>query len=182
MLSVTISLLSEHAVPSPVNEVEERKQRMAYQRVMTGITIALLGMIIVGCTGPTPPTNVGRVDAGSSSSPTAALCGTWQGYFSYIGGEHTSSPGSSDLALQISGDSTYTLKWGNRRPSTGTVAARGKTRVILDDESGSQITLVHSGDTLYGVMKDRVTGRQTMMTLEKQESAPSQFAGTNPRC
>src|SRR5262245_36869025 len=54
-------------------------------------------------------------------------------------GEHTTSPGSSDLALQVSGDSTYTLKWGNRRPSTGTIADRG-TRVILDDESGAQIT------------------------------------------
>jgi hypothetical protein len=122
MLSVTMSLLSEHAVPSSVNEVEERKQGMAYQKVMTGITIALWSMIVVGCAGPTPATNVGRVDAGASSSPTAALCGTWQGYFWYIGGEHTSSPGSSDLALQISGDSTYTLKWGTRGPSTGTVA------------------------------------------------------------
>jgi hypothetical protein len=54
MLSVTMSLLSEHAVPSSVNEVEERKQGMAYQKVMTGITIALWSMIVVGCAGPTP--------------------------------------------------------------------------------------------------------------------------------
>src|SRR5262245_50816298 len=96
-------------------------------------------------------------------------------------GEHTTSPGSSDLALQVSGDSTYTLKWGNRRPSMGTVADRG-TRVILDDESGARITLVRSGDTLYGALKDRVTGRQTMVTLDKQGSGTTQFAVTNPRC
>jgi len=63
----------------------------------------------------------------------------------------------------------------------GTVADRG-TRVILDDESGARITLVRSGDTLYGALKDRVTGRQTMVTLDKQGSGTTQFAGTNPRC
>src|SRR5215510_5283610 len=138
MLRVTTSSLSEDAVPRSGNEVEERRLRMASYRIVTGCTNALLSVIAVGCAGPTPATNLGLADAGASSSSTA-LCGTWQGYFTYIGGEHTTSPGNSDLALQISGDSTYTLKWGNRRPSTGTIADRG-TRVILDDESGAQIT------------------------------------------
>ena len=89
--------------------------------------------------------------------------------------------GRSDIVLEVSGDSSYTLKWGNNRPSTGTVTARGN-RLILDDESGSRITLVHSRDTLYGVMKDQEDGRSTMMSLAKQESAPSRFAGTSPRC
>jgi hypothetical protein len=68
-------------------------------------------------------------------------------------------------------------------PSAGTVIARG-SRVLFNDASGSQITLVHAGNTLtlYGVMRDPVNGRTTMMNLEKQESAPSRFAGTSPRC
>src|SRR5262245_6765383 len=107
-----MSLLSEDAVPSSVNEVEERKHRKAYHRIMIGVPIALLSMIAVSCAGPTPAPNAVRADAGALSSSTA-LCGTWQGYFWYIGGEHTTSPGSSDLALQVSGDSTYTFKWGN---------------------------------------------------------------------
>src|SRR5262245_16557483 len=118
MLRVRMSLLSEDAVSSSVNEVEERKQRMAYQRIMTSVTIALLSMIAVGCAGPTPAPIVGRADAGASSSSTA-LCGTWQGQFWYTTSNSTSSPGSLDLVLQVSADSTYTLKWGNRRPSTG---------------------------------------------------------------
>jgi len=154
---------------------------MAYHRIMTGFTIAFLSMIIVGCAAPTPAPNVGCADTGAASSSTAALCGTWQGYFSCIGGAYMSAPWSSDLTLQVGRDSTYTLKWGNRSRSTGTVATRG-TRVILDDESGSQIALVHSGDTLYGVMKDRVTGRQTMMTLAKQESAPSSASPNDDSC
>ena len=83
--------------------------------------------------------------------------------------------------LEVSGDSTYTLRWGNHRPRTGIVTARGN-RLILDDESGSRITLVHSGDTLYGATKDQMDGRPTMMSLAKQEPAPSRFAGTSPRC
>jgi hypothetical protein len=83
--------------------------------------------------------------------------------------------------LEVGGDSSYTLRWGNNRPSTGKVTAR-ENRVFLHDESGSRITLVHSGDTLYGVMRDQENGRPTMMNLEKREAAPSQHAGTSPRC
>ena len=81
MLSVTTSLLSEDAVPSSANEVEERKQGMAYHRIMAGVPIALLSMIAVGCAGPTPAAKDDRGDAGVSSPSTAALCGTLQGFF-----------------------------------------------------------------------------------------------------
>ena len=155
---------------------------MAYHKILIGIgTAAVLSMLVFGCSTRTIDSNVGLADAGAPSSSTAALCGTWQGSFWHVIGDHTSSPGSSDLTLQVSGDSTYTFKWGNRPPSTGTIAARG-TRVILDDESGSQITLVHSGDSLHGVMQDRMNGWPTMMKLQKQESPPSRFAGIHPRC
>ena len=153
---------------------------MAVHRILTGITTVLVGVIALGCAGPAARTGVGLESAGLSAQ-TAGFCGTWQGEFSYIGSDLQSSTGSADLMLEVSGDSTYMLKWGNQRPSTGIVTARGN-RLILEDESGSRITLVHSGDTLYGVMKDQVDGRPTMMSLAKQESAPSRFAGTSPRC
>jgi hypothetical protein len=31
-------------------------------------------------------------------------------------------------------------------------------------------------------MRDQENGRPTMMNLEKREAAPSQHAGTSPRC
>jgi len=155
---------------------------MATHRVLIGITSVLCSIIVLGCAGPAAKTGVGLESGGGSSSAlTTGLCGTWQGEFSYVGSDHQSSTGSSDLMFEVSGDSTYTLRWGNHRPSTGIVTARGN-RLILDDESGSRITLVHSGDTLYGATKDQVDGRPTMMSLAKQEPAPSRFAGTSPRC
>ena len=154
---------------------------MATRRVLTGITTAVFSVIVLGCAGPAAKIGAGRENAGAFSALPTALCGTWQGQFSYIGSDLQSSTGSSDIVLEVSGDSSYTLKWRNNRPSTGTVTARG-SRLILDDDSGSRITLVHSGNTLYGVMKDQEGGRSTMMSLAKQESAPSRFAGASPRC
>src|SRR5262245_23667119 len=154
---------------------------MDTHRVLTGITTALFSAIILGCAGPAANPGLGSENGSLAPALTTGLCGTWQGEFSYIGSDHQSSPGSLDLMLEVSGDSTYTLKWGNHRPSTGTVIAR-ENRLILEDESGSRITLVRSGDTLYGVTKDQVDGRPTMLNLAKQDSAPSLFAGTSPRC
>jgi hypothetical protein len=154
---------------------------MAIHRVPIGITSALFSVIVLGCAGPAAKTGVGLENGGPSPALTAVPCGTWQGEFSYVGSDHQSSTGSSDVVLEVSGDSTYSLRWGNSRASTGIVTARGN-RLILDDESGSRITLVHAGDTLYGATKDQVDGRPTMMSLTKQESAPSRFAGTSPRC
>ena len=79
------------------------------------------------------------------------------------------------MTLQVCDDSTYTFKVGARAETTGTIVAQG-SRVILHDSSGSQITLMHSGDTLYGTMKD-ITGRATMMNLAKDESVGPQVAG-----
>jgi len=154
---------------------------MAAHRVLTGITTALVSAIALGCAGPAADIGVRPTYAGPSTASTAGLCGTWQGEFSYIGSDLQSSTGSSGLTLEVGGDSTYTLTWGNHRPSTGSVSV-WENRLVLDDESGSRITLVRSGDTLYGVMRDQGDGRSTMMSLAKRDSASRRFAGTSPRC
>src|SRR5262245_6281470 len=82
---------------------------------------------------------------------------------------------SGELGPRTAGQRGFGLHTQVGKPAP--LHAHRGTRVILDDESGAQIILVHSGDTLYGAMKDRVTGRQTLITLERQVSAPSQFAG-----
>ena len=152
---------------------------MRYHRILAGITTAVLSLIAVGCGGPAAETGAGLADAAASSS-SAALCGTWEGSYWYVAGDHTSMSGSA-LTLQIGGDSTFTLKWGNRPPSAGTVAIQGN-HVILHDASGSQVTLVHSGEKLYGVTRDSMNGRATMLNLDKQEAVPGRFAGPGPGC
>ncbi len=103
----------------------------------------------------------------------------WQGSFYHPGADYTSPP-RSDLTLRINLDSTYTLKWGSRAETTGTIADQGN-RVILNDSSGTQITLMRSGDTIYGMVKDTANGRAATTSLAKEESAATQVAGLSAR-
>jgi len=52
--------------------------------------------------------------------------------------------------LEVRPDSTYTFKWGSRPKRTGTVAAQGN-RVVLDDSSGSRVTLLPVGVYSKGI-------------------------------
>jgi hypothetical protein len=122
-----------------------------------------LTMFATACAGP-------MTQAGSAE----LLPGMWRGSFTHPGADYT-SPSSSGLTLQVCDDSTYTFKWGARAETTGTIAAQGN-RVILNDSSGSQITLMRSGDTLYGMTKDTATGRAATMSLAKDESVAPQVA------
>jgi len=155
---------------------------MTHRQALTALSAVLLSVIVAGCAGPTTDSRVALADATASSSPANNLCGTWGGYYAYIAGDHTSSGGSSALTLQVDGDSTYTLEWGNRSATTGKVAVQGNN-VILNDASGASLTLAHKGDTLYGMTRDNTNGRATMLSLEKQVSPPSgPLAAAGPRC
>ena len=154
---------------------------MTHHPVLTGITTALLSVIVMGCAGPTSTSGVGLADATASSSPASDLCGTWSGFYWYVAGDHMSQSGNA-LTLQIGGDSTYTFKWGNRPPITGKVAFE-RDRVTLQDVAGSDITFARrSGDALYGMARDSANGRATMLSLEKQESVVGPFAASGPGC
>jgi hypothetical protein len=163
--------------------VKRENQHMAHRRIVIGITIALLSVVVTGCAGPTTETRVVSTDPAASSSSAAGLNGTWHGSFDHPGADYTSPPGNTNLTLQVRADSTYTFKWGNRPQTTGTIAAHGN-RVYLDDSSGSQITLVQSGNTLYGVMKD--SGRPgaghytAKISLQKVEATVDRSAATHP--
>ena len=124
-------------------------------------------LFVAACAGPV-------TQAGSGGLP-----GTWHGAFLHSGADYT-SPSRSALTLQVNTDSTYTLNGGSRAETTGSIADQGN-RVVLNDSSGAQITLMRSGDALYGVMKDTTTGRAATMNLAKEESAATQVAGLSAR-
>jgi len=126
-----------------------------------------LTMLVSACAGP-------MTEAG-----TSGLSGTWYGSFAHPGADYT-SPSKADLTLQVRADSSYTFKWGTRAESTGTIATQGN-RIVLNDSSGTQVTLARSGNTLYGVMKDTGTGRAAVMNLAKEESVATQVAETSAR-
>lgn len=127
----------------------------------------VVALFVAACAGPV-------TQAGPGGLP-----GVWQGSFYHPGADYT-SPSRADLTLRINPDSTYTLKWGSRAETTGTIADQGD-RVVLSDSSGTKITLMHSGDTVYGMVKDTATGRAATMSLAKEESAATQVAGLSAR-
>jgi hypothetical protein len=153
---------------------------MTHHRILTGVTTALLGMIAMGCAGPTD-SSVRLADATASTSPVNTLCGTWSGFYWYVAGDHMSQSGNA-LTLQIDADSNYTFRWGNRPPITGKVVFQSD-RVILQDAAGSDLAFARrSGGALYGVTRDSANGRPTMMSLDKQESIVGPFAASGPAC
>jgi hypothetical protein len=144
--------------------------------LLTGVALT---MVIAGCAGPTTQAGSGTTASAEAPLRPAGLRGTWQGSFLHPGADYT-SPHNSNLTLEVREDSTYTLKLGSRAAQTGTITTQGN-RVVLNDSSGSRMTLMQSGDSLYGVMKDNATGRATTMNLEKQESGASRLAATRTR-
>src|SRR5690349_1684498 len=122
------------------NERDHRMVSRNFSVLFFGMAVALL---VAACAGPV--------------TQAGGLPGTWHGAFLHPGADYT-SPSRSDLTLQVNTDSTYTLKWGSRAETTGSIADQGN-RVVLTDSSGAQITLMRSGDALYGVVKDATTGR-----------------------
>jgi len=150
--------------------VKRENQHRAHRRIVIGITIALLGVGVTGCAGPTTETRVVSTDPAASSSSAAGLSGTWHGFVFHPGADDTSPPGMMDLTLQVREDGTYTFTWGTRPARTGTVVASGK-RVMLDDATEAPINFWHSGNTLRGFTKDtRRSGRMAALSLEKVET------------
>jgi hypothetical protein len=135
------------------------------------VTSVFLGvawaMLVTACAGP------------MMQSGPAGLPGMWHGSFTHAGADYT-APSNADLTLQVRDDSTYSFKWGTRTESTGTIVDQGN-RVVLNDSSGSQTTLTRSGETLNGATRDAATGRSTVMSLAKDESAPTQSAKASER-
>jgi hypothetical protein len=68
-----------------------------------------------------------------------------------------------------------------RALASADVLTKVGNRVVLNDSSGTQITLMRSGDTLYAVMKDTATGRAATMSLAKEESSGTLLAGVSAR-
>ena len=106
------------------------------------------------------------VSSPASSSVVAAsatatdLSGTWRGFVSWVGGTQWVDDG--EATVQINGDGTFTAtitpvpassNLAKASNWSGTVVSRGD-RVVFRTSQGPSVTLVRSGNTLYGVAKD----------------------------
>ena len=143
---------------------------------VTGLTTLLLGAL-VACAGP-------AVDSARSGgfAPTSDLIGTWHVSFVQLGGSLYTDDGKG--VVEIKEDGTFTA---NITPAggannlakastwTGTVVRKGN-RVIFQSSQGPWLTLVHRGDTLYGVTNDPASDANIMISLEREGRRGAAYA------
>jgi hypothetical protein len=141
------------------------------QRTSRAVLAAIvLTAAVTGCAGPT---------TGSSSSPAAAgapagdLAGIWHGSYGWVGASFLADDGDCVLRIEEGGTfrATVTPARGASniaRASTwsGAVVTRGN-RVTLRTSQGPWITLIRSGNTLYGVARDPVVEVTIMIRLDR---------------
>jgi hypothetical protein len=145
-------------------------------RTFKVLTIVLLGAL-TACAGP-------RVDSAGSEglAPASELSGTWTGSFGQLGG--TLYADDANVVLEIKEDGTFTA---NITPAggannlakastwTGTVVRKGN-RVVFQSSQGPWLTLVHRGNTLYGVANDPASDANIMISLEREGGRGSAYA------
>ena len=142
------------------------------QRTFVAVPTAIAVVsFVVGCAGPTA--SPASPPAASALAPPSELAGTWTGT---LGASVTAS--SSDegkCVVQIAEDDTFTATCepnggadnaAKVSTSSGHVVTRGR-RVMFRTSEGRGATLVHSGNTLYGMGKDPTTGRTVLIKLER---------------
>ena len=147
---------------------------MGQRGIVVVASIAL--MALSGCATQERTNAVARLtesDARPPALPTD-LVGTWSGVFAPIGeGVFDSRKASGTLTLAINDNGTYTAT-ERRGASTwsysGVVVANGRT-IKLQSSSGRQTSLMHRGNTLYGVVLDPVGEYPLQISFEKDSGA-----------
>lgn len=143
------------------------------QLTFTGLTTLLLGAL-VACAGP-------AVDSAGSGgfAPTSDLA--WHVSFVWGGSLYTND---GKGVVEIKEDGTFTA---NITPAggannlakastwTGTVVRKGN-RVVFQSSQEPWLTLVHRGDTLYGVANDPASDANIMISLEREGGRGSAYA------
>ena len=133
--------------------------------------VALLAL--TGCGGPTSRTSF-AMSALAASSTAGDLQGVWRGSFNEV--EAVLYEDDADCMLQILGDGTFfarvtpgpgTNNLAKPRTWSGVVEERGN-RVILKSFRGPWLTLMRSGDRLYGVTDDPIAEVPIALRLERE--------------
>ena len=146
---------------------------MRHRAFVTVLTVLIA--IVTGCAGPSATS--GSAPVAATSAPASELIGTWHGSFGWHGGSHFYMD-EANLVLQIRKDGTFTEtvtpapgsnNLAKRSTWSGTVVTRGN-RVTLRSSQGPWVTLVHSGNTLYGVAEDPVEEFTIMIRFDRDGS------------
>ena len=142
---------------------------MAKHKLIGLLALVALGMLAAGCAGPNVA--VGSAPTGPvafTPAPGPQVSGTWRGMFYEVASHRTSKVLEGQIVLQINEDGTFTETLTGQPALTGKVTVKGN-RVVLDSSTGSQMTLMRSGNTLYGLTSQLVSGASVSVRLNRIE-------------
>lgn len=146
---------------------------MGQRTLVAVLTVIALIALVSGCAGPvTGPSTSGAV----ASAPMSKLSGTWYGTFGWVGASLYTDEGDCILRIKEDGMFTWTVTPSGAANNLAKVwtwsgtAVRSGTRVTFRTSQGPWVTLIRSGNTLYGVAKDPMVGATIMMKFEREGS------------
>jgi len=149
---------------------------MRCRRLVTALSVVALVALVTGCAGP----NASSLASDTvSAAPASAgdLGGTWRGTLGWVGGHQYED--EALITLRIGNDGRFTGTVTPNRGTNnlarasswaGTVVSRGN-RVTLRNSEGpwTWLTLVRSGNTLYGVAGDPAAEANVMLKFERDD-------------
>jgi hypothetical protein len=132
--------------------------------------------LVTGCVEPSA--NIASDASGPDAaalSPASGVTGTWRGSFIQVGAVLYTDDG--DAALQIKEDGTFVSRLSRSKAGTNNLAkpgtwsgtvVRSENRITLRSSQGPWLTLIRSGNTLYGVAEDPLVEATIMLKLERE--------------
>jgi hypothetical protein len=147
----------------------------AFALLLSRIALAAL---VAGCAEPSA--SIGsEVSAPvvTAVAPRSDLAGTWRGSFGQIGASYYFD--EADCILQIKEDGTFTAIVRPSKPGSNNLAkaltwsgtvVRSGNWVTLWSSQEAWLTLIRSGNTLYGVAEDPLVEATIMLNLERDGS------------
>jgi hypothetical protein len=158
---------------------QEGSQYPVLPRTLLIVVSAMASLALVaGCAGSTARMGSRASGPVSAALAPAELSGTWHGSFGQVAASFYMDEGN--CILQIKEDGTFTeivrpAKLGTNnlaKASTwsGTVVTSGN-RVTLRSSQGLSVTLIRSGNSLYGVAQDPLVEVTIAMKFQREVSA-----------
>ena len=142
---------------------------MAKRKLSGLLALVALGMFATGCAGPTTAASSGPTGpVAFTPAPGPQVSGTWRGTFSEVASHRTGTPLEGQVELRINDDGTFIETMTGRPALSGKVSVKGN-RVVLDSSTGSRLTLMRSGNTLYGLTAQLVSGATVSFRLNRIE-------------
>jgi hypothetical protein len=148
---------------------------MDHMKRIVGITLSASLILADGCATPADRPGAALAPSLAVTPETARLKGVWRGSFAQVGVGDTGQV-QGDIDCKVAEDGTYTATWttrvvagssrGSRMETSGTAVDTGGG-VAFVEKAGGSFTLKHSGNTLYGIRRDPVSGRTIAVQLER---------------